>query len=289
MKNLLSKLVAALLIVATLLFCVSCKTIKDGSEIHRVKITVTLYDTDGNEHESDIYAELYVNFAPKTIAHIESLIEKGYYNGVCISNVNSDYAQFGDAKLNSDGKTLDFIDQGSEVVGEFYNRGWKGNKLTVGNGALLLKRTDVDEYDSGKATIAVTFGSSTFSSEKYCVFGKLVDDDGDADAEDDSWAKKSSLAKMKTLTDLVSNDGVSVYYCDKDGDKNTEYDWAGQYITYAKNGDTYRYYKGFSTANGDMLTDAEQIDFETKRSENALNFRTIPVKSVVIKSITLEK
>lgn len=289
MKKLLSKIVATLLIAATLLFCVSCKTIKDGSEIHRVKITVTLYDSDGNKQESDIYAELYVNFAPKTIAHIESLINNGYYDGVCISNVNTDYAQFGDAKLNVDGKTLNFIDQGEEVVGEFSANGLVGNKLTVGNGALVLKRAHVDEGNSGKATIAVTFGSSTFSSDKYCVFGKLVDDDGDADAKDDSWAKKSSLAKMKTLTDLVSNDGVTVYYCDVDDSTDSEYNWAGKYITYAKNGDVYRYFKGFSTANGDMLTDAEQVDFETKRSENALNFRTIPAKNVVIKSVTLEK
>lgn len=290
MKKFLSKTVATLLIAATLLFCVSCKTIKDGSEIHRVKITVTLYDTDGNAQDTDVYAELYVNFAPITVAHIESLINAGYYNGLCISNVTSDYAQFGDAKLNDDGKTLNFIDQGETVKGEFSRNGWTGNKLTVGGGALVLKRADADEYDSGKATIAVTFGSSTFTSDKYCVFGKFVTDDGDENADDDSLAKKSSYERIQTLTELVSDDnGITVYYCDKDGDENSEYDWAGQYITYAKNGDSYKYYKGLSTANADMLSDDEQVDFEEKKSANALNFRTIPAKSAVIKSVTIEK
>lgn len=287
MKNLFNKIAAALLIVATLCFCTSCKVIKDGSEIHRVKITVSLYDSEGEVSEQDVYAELYVNFAPETIAHIEELISNGYYNGVCISAISSDYAQFGDATLNSDG-TLNFKDQGATVKGEFSKNGWTGNKLTVGDGALVLTRGDVDDYNSGKATVAITYGSATFGSDKYCVFGKIVSDDGDADAEDGSWAKKSSLEKIKTLTDLVDDDGTRVYYCSAD-DSTDGYNWAEQYVTYAKSGDEYKYFKGFSTANKDMLTEDEKSDFEEKKSANAANFRILPAKNVVIKSISIVK
>lgn len=287
MKKLFNKIAAALLIVATLCFCTSCKVIKDGSEIHRVKITVSLYDSDGNSSEQDVYAELYVNFAPLTIAHIEGLIKDGYYNGVCISAISSDYAQFGDATLNSDG-TLNFKDQGDTVKGEFLKNGWSGNKLTVGNGALVLVREKADDYNSGKATVAITYGTSTFGADKYCVFGKIVDDDGDSDADEDSWEYKSSLEKIKTLTNLAESDDARVYYCSAD-DSEDGYNWAGQYITYAKSGDDYKYYKGFSTANKDMLSADEVSDFEEKKNDNAANFRTIPAKSAVIKSISIEK
>lgn len=287
MKKLFNKIAAALLIVATLCFCTSCKVIKDGSEIHRVKITVSLYDSDGNSSEQDVYAELYVNFAPLTIAHIEGLIKDGYYNGVCISAISSDYAQFGDATLNSDG-TLNFKDQGDTVKGEFLKNGWSGNKLTVGNGALVLVREKADDYNSGKATVAITYGTSTFGADKYCVFGKIVDDDGDSDADEDSWEYKSSLEKIKTLTNLAESDDTRVYYCSAD-DSEDGYNWAGQYITYAKSGDDYKYYKGFSTANKDMLSADEVSDFEEKKNDNAANFRTIPAKSAVIKSISIEK
>lgn len=292
MKKLLTKIAAALLVVATLCFCTSCKEIENGSEIHRVKITITLYDEDGVASTQDVYAKLYVNFAPETIEHIESLISSGYYNGTCISGISSDYAQFGDAKLNSDG-SLDFIDQGSVVKGEFLANGWKGNKLTVGNGALVLKRSDVDDYESGKATVAVTFGTSSFDAKKYCVFGMIVDDDGDADADEDSWEYKSSFEKIKTLTSLAEDDdGTRVYYCDVDDTDvsadSDAYNWQGQYVTYAKVNDTYHYYKGRSTS-GEVLTDDEQSDFEDKKSDNAKNFRVIPAKSAVIESITIVK
>lgn len=287
MKKLFNKIAAALLIVATLCFCTSCKVIKDGSEIHRIKITVSLYDSDGNSSEQDVYAELYVNFAPLTIAHIEGLIKDGYYNGVCISAISSDYAQFGDATLNLDG-TLNFKDQGDTVKGEFLKNGWSGNKLTVGNGALVLVREKADDYNSGKATVAITYGTSTFGADKYCVFGKIVDDDGDSDADEDSWEYKSSLEKIKTLTNLAESDDTRVYYCSAD-DSEDGYNWTGQYITYAKSGDDYKYYKGFSTANKDMLSADEVSDFEEKKNDNAANFRTIPAKSAVIKSISIEK
>lgn len=286
MKKLFNK-IAALLIVATLCFCTSCKVIKNGSVIHRIKITLSLYDSEGVVSEQDVYAELYESFAPETVAHIEKLIESGYYNGVCISGISSDYAQFGDATLNADG-TLNFKDQGSAVVGEFSKKGWVGNKLTVGDGALVLMRGDVDDYDSGKATVAITYGTSTFTADKYCVFGKIVDDDGDTEADEDSWEYKSSLAKIKTLTDLVDDDGTRVYYCSADGDEDG-YNWANQYITYAKSGDEYKYFKGFSTDEKDVLSADEQSDFESKKSDNPFDFRIIPAKSVIIKSISIVK
>lgn len=290
MKKLLSKIVAVILVAATLCFCTSCKEIENGSEIHRIKITVTLYDEDGNASDQDVYAKLYKTFAPETVAHIEELISSGYYNGVCISNVSSSYAQFGDAKVNdNDDHALNFIDQGSSVAGEFLANGWKGNKLTS-DGALVLKH-DADLYDSGKATVAISFSSGAFKAEKYCIFGKFVTDDGDAEADEDSWEYKSSLEKIKTLTELTkTDDGVCYYYCDAD-DTDVEggegsYNWKGQYVTYSE--ETGEYYKGTSVS-GEVLSDEEQKDFEDKKSENSANFRIIPAKKVVIKSISIVK
>lgn len=298
MKKVLTKVIA-LLLTATLAFALTaCKEIEDGSEIHRVKITLNLYDENGDSQTCDVYAKLYVNFAPETVAHIEKLIESGYYNGVCISGTSSAYAQFGDATLDSEGK-LNFKDQGSAIRGEFEKGGFKGNPLYCASGSLVLKRDNVgtNRFDSGKATIAVAFSSSAFDKKSYCIFGKLVDNDGDSSADEDSLAYKSSVEKMRTLMDLVKDsDGTYVYYCDEYDQGSDEYYFGGQYYTYAKDGAdedaSYHYYKGFgasAVADANVLEGDELDAFTAKKSSSDGVVRTLPAKQVVISSITMVK
>src|SRR5574344_704612 len=103
MKKLSSKIVAAFLTLLMVFSLSACAEIENGSKIHRIKITLSFYDADGVAEDADVYAKLFVNFAPKTIAHIEELINNGYYNGMCISNTGSSYAPFGDYTLDADG------------------------------------------------------------------------------------------------------------------------------------------------------------------------------------------
>ena len=298
MKRILNKLIAVLLIATLAVGLTACKEIENGSEIHRVKITLNLYDSDGNSQTCDVYAKLYVNYAPDTVAHIEKLINDGYYNGVCISGTGSAYAQFGDATLADDGK-LSFKDQGATVKGEFEKNGHVGNPLSCTSGALVLKHDaeGANRYDSGKATIAVAFSSSSFDKSSYCIFGKLVDDDGDTSADEDSLAYKSSLEKMRTLIDLAKDDdGTYIYYCDEYTAEDGKTYFGGEYYTYAKNGNDddaeYHYYKGFGNS---AISDANEIsgddldEFTTKKNAKNSVIRAIPAKSVVISKIVIVK
>lgn len=290
----------------------ACAEIENGSKIHRIKITLSFYDADGNAEDADVYAKLYVNFAPKTIAHIEELINKGYYDGTCISNTGSSYAQFGDYTINADG-TLKVKDQGAAIDGEFVKRGWDGNKLAVTAGSLVLKREDsaVDsgsKYDTGKATIAVCFTSGAFDKNSYCVFGMLCTDDADESDSDSSvsLSEKTSQQKMAAISELSADDaGTRVYYCVKDDGTTSDsssaaetYNWQGQYITYAKYEDEYHYFKGLYTteqiaaladAESKMLSEDETKDFEDKKSANASYFFTIPYLKVIIKKVSVVK
>ncbi len=298
MKKILNKLVAVFLVAVLAVGFTACKEIENGSEIHRVKITLNLYDAKGNSKSCDVYAKLYVNYAPDTVAHIEKLINDGYYNGVCISGTGSAYAQFGDATLSDDGK-LSFKDQGATVKGEFEKNGHVGNPLSCTSGALVLKH-DVEgagRYDSGKATIAVAFSSSAFDKSAYCIFGKLIDDDGDKSADEDSLAYKSSLEKMRTLIDLTKDaDGTYIYYCEEYTAEEGKPYLGGKYYTYAKNGTgddaVYHYYKGFgntAVADANELTDEEETEFTSKKNAKNSVIRTLPAKSVVISKIVIVK
>lgn len=304
MKKLLTKIICVLLLVSFTVALTACGEIENGSKITRVKLVVSFYDEDGECTDYDIYAKLYENYAPETIAHVKAKIESGYYNGTCISNVSSSYAQFGDYTLNEDG-TLNAKDQGSAIAGEFYKTGWTGNKLSSASGALVLMRDNSvkgdEKYNTGKATIAVSFSSSAFDSESYCIFGKLVSDDGDSDS-DDEMLQKSSYGKMYTLTERISDDnGRRLYYCTKyvadETDDTETYDWEGKYFTYIKYDEEYHYFEGIYSSeseiradkNAVMLSDDEAEAFEDEMSKNGSNFMNIPVLKVIIKSVTIEK
>ena len=137
MKKLLSKIISLLLVVSAMFAFTACAEVEDGSKITRVKFVVEFYDENGQATSYDVYAKLYENFAPNTIAHVKGLIEKGYYTNTCISNVTNGYAQFGDYTFG-EGLSLVAKDQGSAINGEFYKNGVTGNKLNAAEGALVL-------------------------------------------------------------------------------------------------------------------------------------------------------
>ena len=318
MKKLISKIISAVLVVALMLSLTACnKKVEDGSVIVDVKLTVAFYDENGEATEYEIFAKLYENFAPQTIAKIVSKIQNGDYNGTCISNVKSSYAQFGDYTLNADG-SLTAKDQGGYIKGEFYKTGWAGNTLTANPGALVLLHDDkagkdangnvVSKYDTAKGAIAISFSASSFDAESYCVFGKLCDDDGNADS-DDEMLKKSSYGKMYTLVNRIAEEnGRRVYYCVSDDTVATpddevladgeprEYNWANKYFTYLSYDEDMTYVEGIFASEADAkaagkapLTDEQVADLQEKMSENPNNFYNVPVMSVVIKTVEIVK
>ena len=297
MNKLFAKIIAIALALTVIFSFTACSEVENGSKIERIQITL---DVDGVEYK--VEAKLYVDFAPKTIAHIKNLIKNGYYNGLDVSNATSSYFQFGDYKLENN--QLVAVDgEVSPIAGEFEKRGFVGNKLTVSQGAIILKRATEAEtgskYDTGKATIAIALSyAAPFNAKEYCVFGKVVSDDGDADADSSSVEYLSSLERLMKVKECIEDEnGRKVYYCLNDDTvvEDAEEDefaknWEGCYITYAEYEDKFTYFHGNLSASelskDNMLSEEEITDLTAKLSTSE-NFMHIPTVKVVIKSIVL--
>ena len=292
----IASIITTLVVTMVLIFSfAACKEIESGSRIQRVSFDIEFYDGEKSTDTVTVTAKLYLDIAPETTKQIIDLIESKYYDGLCVSNVSSSYAQFGDYAF--DGNTLVRKDAEVKTVkGEFLQGGWQtDSKLAVTDGALVLKRGK--GFDSGKATIAACFSSSAFNSEFYCVFGKFLTDDGNSDADSSSLERLSSVGKMAKIADLVSGeDGRKVYYFEKDENDNS---FAGEYFTYDTFETEANYYRGFFTE--DEIKSGEHVDAQlTDEEVTELNKRinstdgkvecfVLPVNKVIIKKAYLVK
>ena len=295
MKKTVSILTTLVLSLVLIFSLGGCKEVENGSEIKRVTFEIEFTNADGTTETTTIEAKLYTTFASKTTAKIIDLIESGYYNDLCISNVASSYALFGNYKLNAEGK-LEAVDGNiSTVSGEFYNNGLSGNNLVVTDGALVLKRDA--GYDSGKATIALCFSASApFDADSYCVFGKLLSDDGDSSADSSALESLSSVQKAKKIADyLATENQTKVYYIVKDKDK--ENSLAGNYYTYFVNDGGIEYYEGI-VAESDIQTGsktplnedaADALKTKLASSDGSFEYYNLPVTQVIIKKAEVKK
>lgn len=297
MNKLFAKIIAIALALTVIFSFTACSEVENGSKIERIQITL---DVDGEEYQ--VEAKLYVNFAPKTIEHVKKLIADGYYTNLDVTNVTSTYFQFGDYKWENDALTA--IDGNvSTITGEFEKRGFTGNRLTVSQGSIILKRADEVEsgskYDTGKATLAVALASGApFNAKEYCVFGQIVSDDGDKEADSESKEYLSSLERVMKVKDCLEDEnGRKLYLCiNDDTDVNDVEEgefatnWEGKYITYAEYEDEFTYFHGVLEANElseeNKLSEDEITDIKEKLATSA-NFMQIPTVKVVIKSIVL--
>ena len=303
MNKLFTKIIAIALALTVLFSFAACgEEVEGGSKIQRIKITLQLDDEN-----VEVEAKLYINYAPETVQHVIDLIKNGYYNGKDISNIASTYFQFGDYNIVN-GKLEEIVDQGNTVKGEFENAGLTGNKLAVSSGAILLKR-EKDDFNSGKATLVVALSASApFQASNYCVFGKILSDDGNKEADSSSMEYLSSLERVLKIKDYIADaNGRKVFYCledELDSDVEGSIDWSkvdeklgvDRYITYAEYDGDMAYFKGVLTeadlqnkelAESKMITENLLNDLSNKIivSENFMNVPTVTVKIVKIELI----
>ena len=293
MNKLFTKIIAIALALTVIFSFTACDEVEGGSKIQRIQITLQLDD-----EQVEVEAKLYVNYAPETVQHVIDLIEDGYYNGLDVTNVLSTYFQFGDYKLVNG--QLEELNQGAAVKGEFENAGLTGNKLSVSSGAILLKR-EKDDINSGKATLVVALSASApFQASNYCVFGKILSDDGNKEADSSSMEYLSSLERVLKIKECIADaNGRKVFYCLKDevdSDVEGSKDWTGSYITYAEYDGEMAYFEGLLTeadlqnkavAEEKMITDDQLNDLSNKItvSENFMHIPTVTVKIVKIELI----
>ncbi len=341
MKKIIKFLTAAFLLAVMSLSVFACAEIEGKSKIRYGTITVE-YELDGQRTEQQVGFKLYLNYAPATVEHFTYLVEKGYFNDTLVSNLTG-YMEFGEyaggrdalvskyergdyAKLIDssymNGKTVGKngtprYNEYGQIFGEFEANGIGGNPLDFSKGALVIKRNYSENgnnsyFDTGKATIAMTFGSASYFMNKteYAIFGKLLDNDelsvnGKTMTSVDFM---SSLYKdYKSLSDSDADTTYSYYYFSYDFseypyektdaayDEEEEADYPiinaklneyGRY--FMKDGSNYYYktaegYKGLIDKEDEE--DAKLLDAFSKKSLSMLN---VPYADIVIKSITLK-
>ena len=324
MKKFLRFIASALLVGAISLSATACnQQIEKGSRIEYLDVTLE-YEIDGEATEKTVSFKIYSNFAPATLEHFKYLAAQGYYDGSAISDMTSSYVEFGAYALSGNqllskydaateknyysiitdayvsGKTIGSGDLARyvadySIVGEFEKNGFGGNKLDLSLGALVLKRdkgSDGSYYNTGKGTMAITFGSTGYFGAKtdFAILGKLRSDD---EVEDD----KSSYDFIRSLIEDFDTDADerSYYYYNyvytekdlEDEDNATANDKLAAYGRYFMNDNGGYYYKG---ANGsyneplDATDDAKLISAFSSHSENMLSLPSADAK-LKIKSV----
>ncbi|MBQ6883724.1 MAG: peptidylprolyl isomerase [Clostridia bacterium] len=293
MKRTLVKIMALTLALVTIFAFTACKKeIKNGSQIQRMKVELSYQDAAGEEViTTTVGLELYLNFAPETVAHFIALCEEGYYNNVCVSNVSDKWLEFGGYKYDADGNFVENAYTKQPINGEFAKNGWIGNKLSVTQGSLILKR-DYDDgesskYNTAKGTVIVCLSSgaaSTFSSDRYCVFGMVTSDDANAEAATDV-EKKSSIAKLSSLASFaqqeVNGNKVTTWFYEGNNEQ-----YKNQFITKWIDEDGETHYAKGASIDGEEMTSEQVEEFLDLYGEETKSFLVVPYTQIVIKSIT---
>jgi peptidylprolyl isomerase len=117
--------------------------------------TMVLQLKDGN-----VVIQLEPNLAPKTVAHIKMLVQKGFYDNTPIHRVIPGFmAQMGDPTGTGTGGS------GQNVPAEFTNTPFQ--RGTVG----LARSSDPD---SGDSQFFICFAQADFLNGQYTVFGQVT-------------------------------------------------------------------------------------------------------------------
>lgn len=114
-----------------------------------------------------IKAELYPEIAPNTVNNFISLINSGYYNGICFHRVISGFMiQGGDPLGTGTGGP------GYSIKGEFSDNGFK-NDLKHTRGVLSMARTMAP--NSAGSQFFIMHEDAPYLDGKYAGFGKVIE------------------------------------------------------------------------------------------------------------------
>ena len=114
-----------------------------------------------------IKAELYPEIAPNTVNNFVSLINSGYYNGICFHRVISGFMiQGGDPLGTGTGGP------GYSIKGEFSDNGFK-NDLKHTRGVLSMARTMAP--NSAGSQFFIMHEDAPYLDGKYDGFGKVIE------------------------------------------------------------------------------------------------------------------
>lgn len=124
---------------------------------------VTFEMKDGDK----FYVELYPEVAPNTVNNFISLINKGFYNGLCFHRVIEGFMiQGGDPKGNGTGGP------GYTIRGEFTKNGYKNN-LKHKRGVISMARSMMP--NSAGSQFFIMHADAPHLDGQYAAFGQVID------------------------------------------------------------------------------------------------------------------
>ena len=124
---------------------------------------VTFEMKDGDK----FYVELYPEVAPNTVNNFISLINKGFYNGLCFHRVIEGFMiQGGDPKGNGTGGP------GYTIRGEFTKNGFKNN-LKHKRGVISMARSMMP--NSAGSQFFIMHADAPHLDGQYAAFGRVID------------------------------------------------------------------------------------------------------------------
>lgn len=329
MKKLLKRVCSAFLAAATVFCFASCSkgVVKDGSKIENMTVVMEYTDKDTNEAKTlNVEIELYMNYAPATIAHVKYLVANGYYTNTVVSDLKKNHIEFGEFYFDADGNrkskyseaalqsiaatpksyysiiTADYAkgkkiandtknryDENFRLYGEFSKNGVSCAKtLTISEGTLVVKR-DVVSYndESGYNTARGTLALVTGSDDYY--------------TGSSSFAVIGKITKGLTeLKQLITD----VDFYNKDSNGNVRYYFDYENCIDSGDEDDAEVYAQFETLGHDFVKDSDG-NFETvdgvditsenyedvlaKLNGNSKYLRAVPYKTITVKSVKTSK
>ena len=113
------------------------------------------------------YVELYPDVAPNTVNNFISLVNKGFYNGMCFHRVIEGFMiQGGDPKGNGTGGP------GYSIRGEFTENGFKNN-LKHKRGVISMARSMMP--NSAGSQFFIMHADAPHLDGQYAAFGQVID------------------------------------------------------------------------------------------------------------------
>ena len=119
------------------------------------------------ENGDRFYVELYPDVAPNTVNNFISLVNKGFYNGLCFHRVIEGFMiQGGDPKGNGTGGP------GYSIRGEFTKNGFKNN-LKHKRGVISMARSMMP--NSAGSQFFIMHADAPHLDGQYAAFGQVID------------------------------------------------------------------------------------------------------------------
>lgn len=146
---------------------------EDEAGIEPVIVVITIEDVDGDENDEIMRVRLLASVAPISVENFLTLIEDGFYDGLTMHRIISNFMiQGGNPELTEGHESSD------NIVGEFAANGYENDLLhTRGVISMAKLSSDVNNnnYNSAASQFFIVKENYPSLNGEYAAFGVLAD------------------------------------------------------------------------------------------------------------------